>query len=230
MTNGTATLRFALATLTPVALLALAALQGGAWVWAALGYVTLLVMAFDRLTAFEHDAGQQGEDFPAARALSVFLALAHFLLMAMAVWAIGTGSLAGVTSVAAFFAFGLFFGQVSNSNAHELIHAGNRMRRRLGRWVYISLLFGHHTSAHPLVHHVHVATDKDPNSARMGESYYHFLPRAWIGSFRTGLEAENKRRARMRGSRTWHPYWEYVGGGLGLLGLVKRLNLVCINV
>ncbi|MFD1809173.1 alkane 1-monooxygenase [Gemmobacter lanyuensis] len=67
-----------------------------------------------------------------------------------------------------FLGFGQFFGQVSNPAAHELIHRGQRGLFRLGAAVYITLLNGHHTSAHRLVHHRHVATPEDPNSALAG--------------------------------------------------------------
>ena len=135
--------------------------------------------------------------------------------------------------VALFLAAGLFFGQVGNANAHELIHRGGRGFRLLGKWVYISLLFGHHCSAHRLVHHRFVATRKDPNSARLGESYYRFAIRAWIGSFRAGLRAENQRLER---KAIWlHPYFDYVvGAGIclvfsygiaGMTGVLTHLGL-----
>ncbi len=87
-------------------------------------------------------------------------------------------------------------------------------------WVFITHLFGHHTSAHPKVHHRHVGSDGDPNSARAGESYYRFLPRAWIGSFAKGFRAEIANPAEQAWYR--HPYVLYVAGGLGccLLALV----------
>lgn len=63
----------------------------------------------------------------------------------------------------------------------------------------MTLLFGHHTSAHRLVHHRHVATPSDLNTARLGESFWHFFPRALVGSFRAGLAAERALSARQPG-------------------------------
>jgi len=71
------------------------------------------------------------------------------------------------------------------------------------------LLFGHHTSAHRLVHHRHAASADDPNTARSGEGYYAFLLRAWLGSFRLGLAAETA--LRKRSAKGVHPYVVYVG-------------------
>ena len=74
------------------------------------------------------------------------------------------------------------------------------------------VLFGHHASSHVLVHHIRVATRDDPATARKGESFYHFLRRAWPGSFRAGWRAESERLARV-GRPVWrHPYLGYLGG------------------
>ena len=107
-----------------------------------------------------------------------------------------------------FAALGLFRGQVSNSNAHELIHASARLPRRIGTALYVSLLHGHHVSAHLRVHHPHVATPKDPNSAPRGMGFWQFLPRASLGEFRAGLRAANaqRRRAHQRPPPPSHPY------------------------
>ena len=122
--------------------------------------------------------------------------------------------------MALFLSGGLFLGQVSNSNAHELIHRGKRHLSHLGRWVYISLLFGHHSSAHPKVHHRHVASDLDPNSARLNESYYRFARRAWLGSFMAGLRAETA----VLGTRSFlaHPYLVYCLGAALMMALALK--------
>ena len=73
-------------------------------------------------------------------------------------------------------------------------------------------MFGHHVSAHLLVHHVHVGTERDPNSAPGGLGFYRFGLRAWVGSFAAGLRAETARRARagIRPNPLSHPYLGYV--------------------
>lgn len=206
-------LRFTLATLGMVALLAAAMVFGKGW--AALAGLTVGLFALDRVAALA--APDRPEHAPASGdALSVLLGMAHFPLLYAGVALIATdGPAAG--RVALFFALSLFLGQVSNSNAHELIHRQGRWPRRLGTAVYASLLFGHHVSAHLRVHHVHVATTQDPNSAPLGQSFYGFAPRAWIGSFRQGLRAETALRARATGPGP-HPYVVYlVGAALSLL-------------
>ena len=212
---------FAIAPLLPVPLLVLGALAGGWWLWAALVYLTLFALMLDELVAIVASPARPETEFPAADWLSGTLAVAHFLLLGLAVWALSGGSGLGAgEKVTAFLAFGIFFGQVSNSNAHELIHRSGRGLHELGKWVFISHLFGHHTSAHRYVHHAYVGTPSDPNTARRGQSFYDFAPRAWLGSFGAGFHAENARydRASGRPARL-HPYTIYVGGALAGLTL-----------
>lgn len=214
---------FALATILPVGLIAAAALFGGLWVVAALVYMTVFAAALDEGIPWIAPAGDD-RAYPAAEALNALLAIAHFVLLALSVAALSGPGPGPLAKVGLFFAAGIFFGQVSNANAHELIHRGNRWLHRLGEWVYISLLFGHHTSAHVLIHHRYAGTPEDPNTSRLGESYYHFARRAWIGSFRTGLKAETARIQRANRPLWRHPYLRYVIGGAVVFTVVLALG------
>lgn len=208
------------ATMIAAALVLLLAghLWGGIWAIYALVFITLGVAAFDTLSAGDMpEDGTRAE----ARALSMVLAVVHFAVLGGAVFTIATTDHSLTAKVCLFAASGLFMGQVSNANAHEMIHAPGRVRRALGRWTYISLAYGHHVSAHTGVHHVHVGTPMDPNSARWGESYWRFVPRCWGGAFRAGLALEVARLGK-KGREAWHPanpYWTYIGGALGCCAL-----------
>ena len=213
---------FAIVSLLPIPLITMAALFGGWWVVAALAYITLFTFAIDQLIPITSDPAQPEGDFTAADNLSTVLAISHFFLLALVVWALSSNSQLGFFgTLGLFVAAGMFFGQVSNSNAHELIHRTNRGLFNLGKWVYISMLFGHHTSAHLLVHHRFAASEYDPNSAAMGESFYTFARRAWIGSARAGLEMESDRRKNLRQDppRFSHPYYAYTLGAVASLGV-----------
>lgn len=215
---------FAIAALTPVGLLALASLYGGLWSLLAFAYITALAFSLDQLVAFARSPDNPEAEFPDANALSVVLALSHFALLPLAVWALSNGQHAWWDRLFIFFAHGLFFGQVSNSNAHEMVHRADTTLRRLGTWVYISLLFGHHATAHVKIHHKYAATEDDPNSAPLGMSYYRFLPRAWIGSFRAGLMAENTMRKAAGKTDELHPYALYIGGAFACLALAYAIG------
>lgn len=207
------------AALFPAALLTLGALAGGAWIWAGFLWVAVISQAIDTLAARALPDPEEGVPHPGADAVSLVLVAAHLLLLSAALRALaGFGPLlTWPQHLALFLGTGLFMGQVSNGNAHELIHRGSRLLFRAGALVYVTLLFGHHVSAHRLVHHRHVATDADPNSARAGESFWRFFPRAWAGSFRAGLAGERDLTARQPGRV--NPYVWWVGGAVACVAL-----------
>lgn len=214
---------FTIATTLPIALIAVGALLGGWWVALSLIYLTGLTFTLDTLvkTVTPPDTGTE---FPAADRLSVALAVAHFPLLGLVVYGLSHSTLGLAEKAALFLAAGMYFGQVGNSNAHELIHRGARGLHWLGMWVYVSLLFGHHTSAHVLVHHRHVATQSDPNTSRFGESYYAYAIRAWTGSFILGYHAEKTRLARI-GRPAWrNPYLIYVGGAVLMVAIATLIG------
>lgn len=196
------------ASLTPAALLALACLFGGPFPLLSVLSITVFVFFLDKLSRHIPASDTSG------RALSLMLAVVHLPLLALGVWALGTSTaLSLIDKLLIFTALGLYCGQVSNSNAHELIHASARLPRRLGAAIYISLLHGHHVSAHLRVHHVHAATGADPNSAKSGEGFWRYALRVVQREFTAGLRAENKHRARATGPLAMHPYIAYVAGG-----------------
>lgn len=213
---------FALASASPLALFALGLWRGGGWAVAGLLYMTALALALDQLKGLFMGDAPEGAEFPAADALLVGLALGHLVALPAVVWGVaGPSGLAVWERLALFAGAGLWFGQVSNPMAHELIHRGSRGLYGLGGAVYGSLLFGHHASAHRLVHHRHAASAEDPNSARAGEGFYRFFLRAWAGSFRQGLRAERELCRRSPGRL--NPYLAYLG--LAALSLVLGFAL-----
>ena len=223
---------YAIASLTPAALLALAAIFGGVWPVLAVLSITVFVFFMDKLSRVLPESDASG------RGLSLTLAAVHFPLLALGIWALGTAAyLSLLDKVLIFTALGLFFGQISNSNAHELIHASARLPRRIGALIYISVLHGHHVSAHLRVHHIYAATDADPNSARLGEGFWAYSLRVLQGEFTAGWRADNRYRARAYAPKSFwnHPYVGYVLGGLiclyagyllaGLRGVIAYLGI-----
>jgi alkane 1-monooxygenase len=204
---------FALAAFVPVGLLALGGLWGGVWVWLALVYISVIAFVLDeggvRITPA---ADPEGVVFW-ANSVSVVLALGHFYLLALGVFAItGATGLSITERVVAFLGFGLFFGQISIANAHDLIHRTQRGLFDLGKWVFISMLYGHVTTSHRLLHHPYVATPKDPTFPPKGTSFYQYLPRSLWRNLVEGFQIERARAAR---SGQMNPYVTYVSGALG---------------
>lgn len=229
---------FAAATLTPFLLILAAAFAGGPWGWLALGYITVLVFVLDRVMAPQWHNRDPEAEFPAADGLLLVLAALHLVVLGVAIRAVaGASGLDPVERGLVALTSALAFGQISHPVAHDLLHRPARHLHMLGRLVYASILFGHHASAHLRVHHVHVGTKQDPNSARWGEGFWRFAWRAWPGSFLAGLHAENRLRQGVRGQRHLHPYMLYLALSLlvaalavGIAGPVGLLALLFISL
>ena len=121
------------------------------------------------------------------------------LIFACHLWA--SGGLSTVGSVGLALTVGMVSGIAINT-AHELGHKRTSIERRLSRVALAQSGYGHFYIEHNRGHHVRVATPEDPASARLGESFYAFLPRTVTGSVRSAwhLEAERLRRT---GSSPW---------------------------
>lgn len=225
---------FALASLAPALALACAAVMGGIWVWLAVLSITVVVFCADR---YLPDPPRK-ETASDGMALSYTLVASHGLLWGLGIWALATeGHLDRAETALLFIGLGLFFGQISNSNAHELIHRSGRLARFLGAAVYVSVLHGHHATAHLRVHHVHAATARDPNTARRGEGFWRYMLRVPLAEFVEGWRAENDLRARRAvAPQMWtHPYVGHAAGMIlavsiagtlaGSAGIIALLSL-----
>ena len=222
-------------TLIPLPILITAGLIGSFWIIIAFLYLTGFAMFCDE--AFELDFSKGGDSWLTRQALPIILCTVHFLLLPFAVFSLTNLDISFVYKALLFISFGLFFGMISHSNAHELIHSSNRLHHRFGKWAFISMMFGHHTSAHMLVHHIYVCTPKDPNTARFNESFYSFLKRASLSEFREGLKTENARLEK-HGFSKFHyrnPYWQYCIGAFIMMiiayliaGLSGLIIYICL--
>jgi alkane 1-monooxygenase len=107
---------------------------------------------------------------------------------ALALWIVSLGIVGGVTAI---------------NTAHELIHKTGRFEPLLGGLLLSSVVYAGFKVEHVRGHHVHVSTPLDTSSAYLGQSLYHFLPRAlWGNAYRAwSLEA---RRLRAHGLPALH--------------------------
>lgn len=216
---------FAIAALLPAIFLVLGILWGGLFAWGALVYITAFAALMDATRALFSGEGE----FPASPALLALLGAVHLCLFPALIWAIAADG-PWLAKLGLFLGASLWLGQISNPMAHELIHQSQRGLFWLGLVVFSTMGFGHHTSAHRLVHHRHAATPADPNTARSGEGFYAFFLRAWRGSFALGWQAERDRR---RGAM--HPYAIYLSIAIfslliaALLGGVLVWAMLCLS-
>lgn len=214
---------FSAAAILPPSLLGAGLLWGGAWAWAGLLAITAFAAMMDRFSALFLGDAPEGAEFPGADALLASLALLHIAGLPLLVWHL-SGPAPLADKIGLFMGASLWLGQISNPAAHELIHRGQRALFGLGMAMFAMVLFGHHTSAHRLVHHIHAATPLDPNTARSGEGFYAFFLRAWRGSFARGLAAETDLRARASGAKGLHPYALYIAISAASLCLAYALG------
>lgn len=221
-----ANLFFKMTALLPLPFLALSPLLGGSLAFVALFYLSIFAfLADEALIATDEATRKPGWiDSTLADAVPSILGIAHLVLLPLAILSVANGSQGLGEKTVMFLAFGLFFGTIGTANAHELIHRSGWFRPSLGKWVFTSILFGHHVSAHLAVHHRHAATPLDPNTAALNQGFYRFLARAWRGSFRAGLAAERDRLA-ISGRPALHPFNPYL---IYCLGAAVFVALACV--
>ena len=211
---------FAAASATPLLLLGGAVMGSTGATLAAFLYMALLSVLLDQVMPLVAGNAPEDAEFPAADPLLIVLGIGHLLILPVVTFAVaGDSGLALWARVLVFVAAGLWLGQVGHPAAHELIHRGRRGLNRLGVAMYSAMLFGHHASAHRLVHHRHVATRDDPNTARPGEGFYRYALRAWTTSFTKGLAAETA----LRQGRGLYPFAVYLTGAAMALVLAHLL-------
>ncbi|MDD9371921.1 MAG: alkane 1-monooxygenase [Acidimicrobiales bacterium] len=111
------------------------------------------------------------------------------------------GGLSGWSQLGLALTVGTVAG-VGINTAHELGHKRDRLERRLSKVALAQTGYGHFYVEHNRGHHSRVSTPEDPASARLGESFWRFLPRTVLGSVRSawGIAAAAQRR---KGQRVW---------------------------
>lgn len=121
--------------------------------------------------------------------------------LVFACWLWAHGDLTTVDKIGLAFTMAMVSGIAINT-AHELGHKRASLERWLSKVALAQSGYGHFFIEHNRGHHVRVATPEDPASARLGESFWAFLPRTAWGSLRSSWELEKERLART-GSGPW---------------------------
>ena len=181
----------------------------GQWGWMLLApwVIHVLLPVLDRIL---------GEDFSNPPESAVAQLEQDVFYRAM-VWAyvplqmIGTvlGAWIAVTQPLPWFGYAALVLTVGSINgvgigtAHELGHKKEAMDRWLSKIALAPSAYGHFFVEHNRGHHKRVATPEDPASARMGESFWAFLPRSVWGSWQSAWALEQA-RLNTQGMRVWH--------------------------
>ncbi len=102
-------------------------------------------------------------------------------------------------------AMGILCGSFGINVAHELGHRNHKIEQFFSKMLLCSSLYMHFFIEHNRGHHKHVATPKDPSTARMHEMVYLFWFRSmfqtWVSSWKIEIE-------RLRREGKWILGWE----------------------
>jgi len=113
----------------------------------------------------------------------------HFTLLILSAYAV-MESESIVNFFLISFVCGLYTGGLGITVAHELCHKKEKLHRLTADLLLASVCYQHFAVEHVRGHHLHVATEEDPASARMNENAFHFLVRSIIGSFLHALKLD----------------------------------------
>lgn len=182
---------------------------------------------------------------------------AGLLVLLLMAWSVCPGDLLGLgTALHAWLPFvapqreavssfdvlsaGMLAGFILSGNtvvAHELVHRrGSWSRLFSGRMILALNGDSQFEIAHVFGHHMNVATEKDPASARRGESLYRFFLRSTLGQYRESVHLERRRLERL-GRGFWSLRNVFINGllitaatALGLWALGGTLALIAYGI
>ena len=126
--------------------------------------------------------------------------LAQVAFILWCLWVSSDASLSIIEILGVVLSVGVMAGAVGITFAHELIHRKKRWERIAGEILLLSVTYHHWSVEHVQGHHRNVGTPKDPATARLGESFFAFLPRSIFGGLRSALcieAAKAQRRKRL---------------------------------
>ncbi|MDT8439507.1 MAG: alkane 1-monooxygenase [Wenzhouxiangellaceae bacterium] len=127
-------------------------------------------------------------------------------------------TLPGWAALAWLLSLGYVGGVLAINVAHELIHRRDRLDRVIGGLLLCTVNYATFKVEHVRGHHVWVATEHDPSSARRGETVYRFVPRALLLNTLNGWKLEAERLRRL-GRSPWSPANEMIGWTVVVLAL-----------
>jgi len=194
-------------------LLPLSAITGllwiGPWAWAtvilAFGILPLLELWTPEHTSNtppeQEDSRSKQRVFDVLLYLNapILFGICGYYLFVLTTQTLSMSELLGLT-----LSTGIVVGTCGINVAHELGHRVSRAEQFLSKLMLLPALYQHFHIEHNRGHHKNVATDKDPATARLGETVYAFWFRSVIGSWRGAWALEQERLQREhKSARSW---------------------------
>ena len=193
-------------------LIALGAMNGGAWLLGAPAYAWFVTTALDRffgLNDANADPQTSEDELFWHRFVTWSWAPAQTLIIIGCFWAASLGHLTEREQVYLMIGLGIATGGIGINFAHELIHSKNALERRAGDLLLTSVAYGHFATEHIYNHHRYVATPKDPVTARYNEGFWAFFPRAVWGTLASAwrIDLDMLRRRGKSALSLANPWW-----------------------
>jgi alkane 1-monooxygenase len=169
-----------------------------------------LAMIFGVLTALDYLVGRDPVNVTAGecvaprwlRALPLACVPLHLALLAWATHVFATAPFGWPGQLGWMLSMGSVSGILAINVAHELIHKPGRVEQAGGGLLLASVGYATFKIEHVLGHHAWVATDRDPSSAKLGESVYAFVPRAIVLNVANAFRLQAA-RLRRKGIAFW---------------------------
>ena len=164
-----------------VPLLVLGAGWGGWWLALAPVYAFGLITLLDAVTGL--NTANPDPEAPLSRLFWYRLVTLIWFPVQMALifgtiwWVTHRSALEWHEIAILFYTLGIATGGVGIVYAHELMHQKTALERWLADLLMASVLYSHFRSEHLRVHHLWVATPRDPVSARYNEGFWRFFGR-----------------------------------------------------
>jgi alkane 1-monooxygenase len=143
--------------------------------------------------------------------------------LVFACWLWAYGDLSTFDSIGLALTMGMVAGIAINT-AHELGHKRAGLEKWLSKVALGQSGYGHFFIEHNRGHHVRVATPEDPASARLGESFWAFLPRTVSGSLSSAWGIERARLERT-GDSVWSIHNDILQAWAMTAGLFAALTI-----
>jgi len=142
-------------------------------------------------TSGHHDHESQTHPSVLYRLVALFFTP---VLLILTTWGIvNSKQTSAIEFAGLFFSIGIINGVIGFTLIHEFIHRHGLPEKIAGRLLMLQNNYPHYGIEHVRGHHIYACTPKDPHTARVNESVYHFLARSVFFTAINSWEIEKER-------------------------------------
>jgi alkane 1-monooxygenase len=174
---------------------------GGYWAFSNVIFVLIILGSIEWFFPEERSNEAQADSIIPGLILSMHV-LFEIAAIASLVYTVSMGKVQGWQVIGAALSTGIHSGTSSIVVAHELIHRKNYWSRFFGKFLLFMAGNTYFYIEHLRVHHKWVGTEKDPATAKRGETVYVFFIRSMTGQITNAFSLE-KERLKQLGKNPW---------------------------